>query len=150
MKQLILGSLIACTLASPAVSQEKVELTPEQIAAAKKSVPELIKDLTDKKDAVRLAAVQVLADRGPKAADAVPGLVAVMHSLNEDLRLNAAVALAAGSLPLFVGAKKSLPITDFKSFIAYARQHQKSMNYGSAGIGSSGVSAFGSLPRFFK
>ena len=42
------------------------------------------------------------------------------------------------SLPLFVGAKKSLPITDFKSFIAHVRQHQKSMNYGSAGIGSSG------------
>src|SRR6187402_2986476 len=42
------------------------------------------------------------------------------------------------SLPLFVGAKKSLPVTDFKSFIAHVRQHQKSMNYGSAGIGSSG------------
>jgi tripartite-type tricarboxylate transporter receptor subunit TctC len=42
------------------------------------------------------------------------------------------------SLPLFVGAKKSLPVTDLKSFIAYAREHQKTMNYGSAGIGSSG------------
>jgi len=42
------------------------------------------------------------------------------------------------SLPLFVGAKKSLPVTDFRSFIAYVRQHQKTMNYGSAGIGSSG------------
>ena len=42
------------------------------------------------------------------------------------------------SLPLFVGAKKSLPVTDFKSFIAHVKTHQKSMNYGSAGIGSSG------------
>lgn len=42
------------------------------------------------------------------------------------------------SLPLFVGVKKSLPVTDLKSFIAYAKDNQKSMNYGSAGIGSSG------------
>ena len=42
------------------------------------------------------------------------------------------------SLPLFVGAKKSLPIDDFKGFIAYLKEHQKTMNYGSAGIGSSG------------
>jgi tripartite-type tricarboxylate transporter receptor subunit TctC len=42
------------------------------------------------------------------------------------------------SLPLFVGAKKSLPVTDLKSFIAYAKENQKAMNYGSAGIGSSG------------
>ena len=42
------------------------------------------------------------------------------------------------SLPLFVGAKKSLPITDLKSFIGYVKDHQKTMNYGSAGIGSSG------------
>jgi tripartite-type tricarboxylate transporter receptor subunit TctC len=42
------------------------------------------------------------------------------------------------TLPLFVGAKKSLPITDFQSFIAYAKAHQKTMNYGSAGVGSSG------------
>ncbi len=47
------------------------------------------------------------------------------------------IALIA-SLPLFVGAKKSLPIEDFKGFIAYIKQNQKSMNYGSAGIGSSG------------
>jgi tripartite-type tricarboxylate transporter receptor subunit TctC len=42
------------------------------------------------------------------------------------------------SLPLFVGAKKSLPVTDFRSFIAHVKEHQKIMNYGSAGIGSSG------------
>ena len=48
-----------------------------------------------------------------------------------------AIGLVA-SLPLFVGAKKSLPITDFKSFIANVKEHQKAMNYGSAGIGSSG------------
>ena len=31
-----------------------------------------------------------------------------------------------------------MPITDFKSFIAYIKEHQKAMNYGSAGIRSSG------------
>jgi tripartite-type tricarboxylate transporter receptor subunit TctC len=42
------------------------------------------------------------------------------------------------SLPLFVGAKKSLPVNDFRGFATYIKEHQKTMNYGSAGIGSSG------------
>ena len=29
------------------------------------------------------------------------------------------------SLPLFVGAKKSLPINDFKGFVTYLKEHQK-------------------------
>jgi tripartite-type tricarboxylate transporter receptor subunit TctC len=47
------------------------------------------------------------------------------------------VALIA-VLPLFVGARKSLPLTDFKTFIDYVKANHDKMNYGSAGVGSSG------------
>src|SRR5262245_49226804 len=42
---------------------------------------------------VRLKAVMALAELGPKAEPAVPGLIAAMQVNNEDLRLNAAIAL---------------------------------------------------------
>src|SRR4051812_20475442 len=58
-----------------------------------KKVESLITDLKSTDNAVRLAAVTALAAQGPKAEAAVPGLVEVLRANNEDLRLNAAIAL---------------------------------------------------------
>jgi len=48
----------------------------------------------------------------------------------------AAVSLVA-YLPLFVVTKKSLPVTDFRSFVTLLKQDPGKLSYGSAGVGSS-------------
>jgi tripartite-type tricarboxylate transporter receptor subunit TctC len=45
------------------------------------------------------------------------------------------VALIA-QVPIVLIARKNLPVTDFKEFVAYARANQSKMQYGSAGSGS--------------
>src|SRR5262249_51714864 len=53
----------------------------------------LIDKLKDKDDAARLAAIGALANLGPKAEAAVPALVETLATRNEDVKLNAALAL---------------------------------------------------------
>lgn len=45
------------------------------------------------------------------------------------------VALIA-EIPIVLSARKDLPVKDFRDFIAYAKTHQATMSYGTAGAGS--------------
>jgi tripartite-type tricarboxylate transporter receptor subunit TctC len=45
------------------------------------------------------------------------------------------VALVA-EVPIILTARKDLPVKDFKEFVAYAKENQKKMQFGSAGAGS--------------
>src|SRR3954465_7327478 len=53
----------------------------------------LIRDLKSVNPEVRLQALNALADKGPEAEPAVPALIELFHSYDEDDRLNAALAL---------------------------------------------------------
>src|SRR5262245_23596156 len=78
-------------------------------AAAGKQKPELDKFLAalkSKDPAARLQAVVALADLGPAAAPAVPPLLELLRDKNEDLRLNAALALGK------VGKPAVAPLTE--------------------------------------
>ena len=46
-----------------------------------------------------------------------------------------AVSLIA-SIPMFVVAKKSLPVKNFREFVTYLKEHPGQLSYGTAGIGS--------------
>src|SRR5258708_1515339 len=68
-------------------------LTLPRAAAQERPLAALLKDLKSDDAAVKLAALTALADLGPKAKDAVPDLFGLLHDKNEDVRLNAAIAL---------------------------------------------------------
>ena len=79
----------------------------------KKVVPPLIKDLGNKKDpGARLQAIVGLADFGPHAAAAVPGLIDALQDKDEDLRLNAAIALGKIGKPAVEPLSKLLGSQD--------------------------------------
>ena len=69
------------------------------------------------------------------------GPLAANKTLYKDLGYDpehdlAPIALFA-TLPNVIVVSKTLPITNLKEFIAYAKAHPKELNYGSVGIGSS-------------
>lgn len=64
-----------------------------QVKVTKEQLPNLIKDLESNDPATLLTAVTALGELGPDAAKAVPGLIRALGFKNEDVRLNAAIAL---------------------------------------------------------
>jgi tripartite-type tricarboxylate transporter receptor subunit TctC len=62
--------------------------------------------------------------------------VALFKSLPYDPLSSFAPIGLAGTAPIILATRASLPVTDLKGFVEYARTHRPSMNFGSAGVGS--------------
>ncbi|MCI0458601.1 MAG: HEAT repeat domain-containing protein [Gemmataceae bacterium] len=111
------------TLSLPSATRggEPEHRTPQQPPVGK-SILELVKQLRHQDTEVRVAAAAALADLGPKAAGAVPALVEGLHALNEDVRLNAALALAAVGKPAVPALVKALgsPENEVRFYAALA------------------------------
>jgi HEAT repeat protein len=86
MVGLLLGNCYCSTLPNSAQAGE-----PKQPAKVELKV--LLADLKSKDEQTKLNAIMNLADWGPKADAAIPGLVEALQSKNEDFRLNAAITL---------------------------------------------------------
>src|SRR2546423_1686501 len=82
MKRLTVLAFLALT--NPPIAQDQ----PENA-----DVDALVKDLDSADRETRLNAINALAEIGPDAKKAVPGLIKILHVKDEELRLNAALAL---------------------------------------------------------
>lgn len=92
-KHLVLGAaFLLAALAWTHLGQAQEEKEKPK-GDPKKIVATLIKDLKSEDDGTRLQAVIQLAEFGEFAEGAVPGLIEALQTKDEDLRLNAAIAL---------------------------------------------------------
>jgi tripartite-type tricarboxylate transporter receptor subunit TctC len=81
---------------------------------------------------------------GPESHEVLLGSIGT-HALTPSLHRRPAYdpvadfqpVILVADAPLVLAARKDLPATDMDSFIAYARANQKSLQYGSAGPGTS-------------
>jgi tripartite-type tricarboxylate transporter receptor subunit TctC len=62
--------------------------------------------------------------------------VGLYPNLPYDPRTDFAPILNTGGTPLIVAAKKDLPVKDFREFVAYLKNNDSKMNYGTAGVGA--------------
>ena len=118
-KILLLGVayVLACGNAGAQDDKTPVKGDPKKIIAT------LIKDLEKKDNGdARVQAAMGLADFGPLAESAVPALIDALQTKDEDLRLNAAIALGkigkAGVAPL--GEMLSSPDVDTRFYAIWA------------------------------
>src|SRR5437763_646235 len=77
-------TLLLLVLTAAAAAQQPPE---------KKEYGALIKNLASGDRETRLEAINAIADVGPPAAKAVPGLIAILKEKDEELRLSSAIAL---------------------------------------------------------
>src|SRR5437016_3756494 len=92
MKKLTLLGLAMMFVCGRAYAQEDKKDAPK--SDPKKVIPALIKDLKNPDGGEgRVQAAMSLADFGAQAEDAVPALIDALQAKDEDLRLNAAIAL---------------------------------------------------------
>jgi tripartite-type tricarboxylate transporter receptor subunit TctC len=62
--------------------------------------------------------------------------VGLYPNLVYDPRTDFAPIMNAAATPMLVAAKKDLPVTDFREFVAYVKANASKMNYGTGGVGA--------------
>lgn len=90
-------------------------------AQTKRPLAQLIADLK-KGEKEQLQAISELEALGPKAAEAVPALIAVLDTKNEDVRLSATMALGKIGQPAVAGLSKAIksPDEDVRFYAVWA------------------------------
>jgi HEAT repeat protein len=92
-KHFVVSIVVSTTLVLALAGLLYYLLSPRGPESSDPEIQALIKKVRDGKKDEQEDALHALADKGPEAADAVPALIDTLRARDEDLRLNAALAL---------------------------------------------------------